>query len=126
MKHKLGLFKIIYNEEYFSILGVLILSFSITAQDSTYFNKLVFPQNGVNNIKKTVQIDSNYYILNGWLDTPYVNNQGIGLIKIDLEGNIINNNLWWDTISTYVTYAGNSMILSNDNFLYIAASYSRG
>ncbi len=110
----------------FLFLGVLILSFSITAQDSTYFNKLVFPQNGVNNIKKIIQFDNNYYTLNGWLDTPYVNNQGIGLIKIDLEGNIINNNLWWDTLSTYVTYAGNSMILSNDDFLFITASYSRG
>jgi len=112
----------------FLILIILIFwsLFSFSQQNNIYFNKLLFPQHGVNNLQKVISIDSSYYFLSGWLDTPYVSNQGIALMSTDLLGNITNHSLWWDTLSSYFTYPGNSMEVSKDTCIYIVAGYSRG
>jgi hypothetical protein len=69
-----------------SILFIILISGN--AQDSTYFNKLIFPQHGTNNIKSIIKLDSVYFMSYGWLDTPYVSNQGIGIMKTNKNGSI--------------------------------------
>ncbi|MCF8298816.1 MAG: T9SS type A sorting domain-containing protein [Saprospiraceae bacterium] len=100
-------------------LFLVLSNTALVSQNSQYFNKLIFPYIAPNNLKSVVQFDSCYYALSGWLDTPYVHNQGISVIKFDNTGNIIDKNLWWDTIHSYFIYPGNSLIKTHDSGLII-------
>ncbi len=110
----------------FLFLGILILSFSITAQDSTYFNKLVFPQQGTNTPSSILKSDSFYYISAIYLDTPFyqTNTQGFQMIKTNLLGDIVNSKVWIDSSrnKTYGLFYNNSMVKANDNNLYICGA----
>ncbi|RLD42261.1 MAG: hypothetical protein DRI86_12010, partial [Bacteroidetes bacterium] len=102
-----------------AIIIVLMFSFLVSfSQSSTFYNKILFPLQGSNTIVNIITEDSVYYILHLYLDTPYVNNQGMGIMKVDSLGNIISNKVWWDTLNNYIVTPGNSMILGMDTIIY--------
>ncbi len=105
-----------------SIVVFLFISLLSFAKDSTYFNKLVYPQQGTNTIKAVIKIDSFYYVSATYLDTPfyYTNTQGFQIMKIDLQGNILNSKVWIDSTRniTYGVFRRNGLIKATDENIY--------
>ncbi len=89
------------------------------AQDSAYFNKLIFPYiNATNPIMSVVKQDSGYSLSMLSYDTI----QKLCAIDIDNNGLIVKKNCWsLNSTTSIYQYPGNSFIKSNDSN-YIFAS----
>ena len=93
-----------------------------SAQDSTYFNKLIFPYtNSTINIRSIVKLDTVYYSNFGWLSNISDTIQCLGIIKTCANGNIINVAKWGDTTNAFYSYPNNSLICTSDSCFMIAA-----
>ena len=93
-----------------------------SAQDSTYFNKLILPYtNSTINIRSIVKLDTIYYSNFGWLSNISDTNQCLGIIKTCTNGNIINVAKWGDTTNAFYSYPNNSLICTSDSCFMIAA-----
>ena len=109
---------------------IIIIAFSLLylsgfTQTSSYFNKLIFPQQGTNTINTIIKTDSFYYLSAIYLDSTYYNyTQGFQMIKIDLLGNIVKNSIWKDSTDniSYGLFYNNSMVITDSNKIYVCGA----
>jgi hypothetical protein len=102
---------------FFLLLGTTLFS------QSTYFNKILTPFSGPNNLKSVVQADSFYYIYSYRLDISNPWREDIILLKIDLQGNMVDTAVIGMPYHSYNAVQGNSLIkMSDGNLLACGAT----
>ena len=102
---------------FFLLLGNTLFS------QSTYFNKILTPFSGPNTLMSVVEADSFYYFLSIRIDviTPW--RYDFILLKIDMQGNMVDTAVIGMPYHSFNTLEGNSLIkLSDGNLLACGAT----
>lgn len=104
------------------LLSIIILGTTLFSQ-STYFNKILTPFSGPNTLKSVVQADSFYYVFSFRIDTTWSWRYDIILLKIDMQGNMVDTAVIGMPYHSYNAVQGNSLIkLSDGNLLACGAT----
>ena len=102
---------------FFLLLGNTLFS------QSTYFNKILTPFSGPNTLKSVVQADSFYYIYSYRLDISNPWREDIILLKLDIQGNMVDTAVIGMPYHSYNAVQGNCLIkLSDGNLLACGAT----
>jgi hypothetical protein len=95
---------------------------SLAGQSTTYFNKLIFPWISTNHLKSIVPCGKDFLVVSSWRDTPYYYNQSPALIRLNSQGNILNQRLYLDTTHYYYFSPANSLVAASDS-TFVMAGY---
>ena len=104
------------------IIGfVIVCAGLISVAQTTYYNKLSFPFQGSNSPRAIVSFDTLFFcsFLNKDTGDP---RQYIGIMTIDKLGDVNTNRIYKDTMFSFATYPGNSLIVTSDSCLFLCGA----
>ena len=105
---------------------IIYISFLLLASgafsQSIYFNKVLTPYSGTNNLLSIVQIDSFFYALSIKIDTTNYWKNDIVLLKIDQQGNMVDTAVIEMPHQSYNTRFENLIKLEDGNLLACGAT----